>query len=389
MALVPLKYNLRSLFVRRSSTVLAVVSIAATVGVLAAVLALQAGFQTAFTARGRTDLAIVLRAGAGSEGESGLSRKDVDLLVKESPEFALDDEGRPLASAEVFLALRNEKVGGGETNVPVRGVGPQSFAIHGDTFRIRDGRNFEPGSDEVIVGWRMSERAANCRVGDVLQLNLTPFRVVGTFEAAGAYESEVWGDAERILEALERPVFNRVIGQLRDGVTAADLSRRLEDDKRLGVKALDEQDYLTGRTQGTSLLFAILGTFLLVFMGAGAVFTGINSMYAAISARTREVGILLSLGFRPAAIFLSFLFEAALLGLLGGLVGLLLTLPLNGISTGTTNFQTFSEVAFQFRISPEVMVTAVGIALVLGVVGGAWPAWRAARMGVTEALRRH
>ena len=388
MTLVPFTYVWRSLFVRRSSTFLTVVSIGATVAVLAAVLALQQGFESMFLERGRADLAVVLRIGAGSEGESGLTRSDVDLLTKESPEFTVDENGQPRASAELYVAVRRRKADGGETNVPVRGVQPASYEIHRKSFRIVEGRRPEPGADEVVVGYRIAERIPDCRVGEVLTLNLTPFRVVGTFAVGGSYDSEIWGDAERMLEALERPVFSRVIGELRDGVTAADLDARLSEDRRIGAKAVDEQSYLSGQTAFLNGLFGFLGTGLTLFMGIGAVFTGINTMYSAIAARTREVGILLSVGYRPFAIFLSFLSESALLGLLGGAVGLLLVLPLDGIQTGTTNFQTFSEVAFSFAITPSVLMTAMIVALVLGVIGGAVPAWRAARLEVATALRR-
>ncbi|MBK8975518.1 MAG: ABC transporter permease [Planctomycetes bacterium] len=390
MAFVPIRYNWRSLFVRRSSTALTVVSIGATVAVLAAVLALQQGFATLLTERGREDVAVILRTGAGAESESGLSREDSELLIKESPEFAVDAEGRPLASAESYLAVRLRKTDGGETNVPIRGVQQGTFRVHGDDLRVREGgRNFAPGSDEVIVGWRIAERIRNCGLGDTLRLNLTPFKVVGLFEAPGAFESEVWGDAERILAALERPVYSRVIGVLRDGVTAADLQERLAADKRLSVKAVDERSYLSGQTEALSGVFLGLGIFLTLVMGLGAVFTGINAMYSSIAARTREVGILLSTGFRPFAIFVSFLLEAGFLGLLGGIVGVLMVLPLDGVQTGTTNFATFSEFAFSFRITGVVIGGAVAVAVALGVFGGALPAWRAARMEVTTALRRH
>jgi putative ABC transport system permease protein len=389
MALVPFAYNWRSLFVRRSSTLLTVFSIGATVAAVSSVFALQAGFASLFLERGRTDLAVVLRFGASSEGQSAFTRETVDILTKGRPEFATDSDGQPLASAELYLAVRRRKTDGGETNVPLRGVQPATFAIQGDDIQIVDGRNFEPGADEVIVGERLVDRFPDTGLGDVLTLNLTPFRVVGVFRSKGAYASEIWGDVERLREALERPVYNRVIGVLKDGATVEELQTTLDADRRFGAQVFDERSYLTAQTGYLTGLFGILGNALLAIMGAGAIFTGLNAMYSSIAARGREVGILMSVGFRPFAIFVSFLLESGLIGLFGGIVGVLLVLPIDGLRTGTTNFQTFSEVAFSFRITPGVILRGLVTAIALGLIGGAFPAWRAARMEVTEALRRH
>jgi ABC-type lipoprotein release transport system permease subunit len=388
MTLVPLSYTVRSLWVRRSSTILTVFGIAATVAVLAGLLALQQGFATLFASDGREDLAVVLRQGATSEGESGFRRDQVALLVKETPEFALGADGRPLASGELYLAVRRRKLDGGEVNVAMRGVQPQSFAVHGDSQQVLEGRRFEPGSDEVIVGRRLTDRIRNCRVDDVLVVNTTPFRVVGVFGGRGAFESEIWGDADRLMEALERPVFNRVIGVLRPDADVEALSARLEDDPRVPAEAETERAYLESQTQGLSAIFVVLGGFLGLIMGVAAVFTGTNSLLSAVAARAHEIGILLSIGFRPAAIFAAFLVESLLLGLLGGLTGCLLVLPLQGVQTGTMNVQTFSEIAFAFRMTPVVLGWSVTFACLLGLVGGALPAWRASRLRPTEALRR-
>jgi ABC-type antimicrobial peptide transport system permease subunit len=388
MSFVPVGYNVRSLLVRRASTLLAVFGIAATVAVLAGLISLQQGFATLFASGGRDDLAVVLRQGATSEGESAFSRTDVDLLVKETAEFAVGADGRPLASGEMYLAVRRRKLDGGETNVPIRGVQPRTFDIHGSDLRLAEGRRFEPGTDEVIVGRALADRIRDCGVGDVLVLNTTPFRVVGVFEGRGAFESEIWGDVDRLMEALERPMLNRVIGVLRPEADVEALSARLDSDRRVPSQAMTERAYLEGQTVGLSALFIGLGSFLALIMGIGAVFTGTNSMLSALAARTHEIGILLSVGFRPWAIFASFLLESVLLGLLGGLVGCLLVLPLQGLRTGTMNMQTFTEVAFAFRVTPTVLVTAVLFALALGLLGGALPAWRASRLTPTEALRR-
>lgn len=388
MALVPLSYNLRSLFVRKSSTLLTLFSIAATVAVLAGLLSLQQGFATMFAERGREDLAVFLRPGAISEGQSSFPRALADILIKGTPEFAEADDGQPLASGELFLAMRRFKLDGGETNVSIRGVQPKTFDIHGDDLTIIEGQALQPGFDEVIVGRRLVDRIRDCHVDDVLMINTTPFRVAGIFQAKGAYESEIWGDAERLMEALEQPRFNRVIAVLRPGTDVEAMAARLDDDQRVPASTLTERDYLSNQTSALSAAFEILGFFLATLMGIGAVFTGTSSMLAAVSSRTREIGIMMSLGFRPWALFASFLFESALIGILGGALGCLFVVPLNGIQTGTMNFATFSEVAFAFRITPKVLVIAVGFAMLLGILGGAIPARRAALMKPTEALRR-
>ncbi|MEW6742754.1 MAG: ABC transporter permease [Planctomycetota bacterium] len=389
MALVPISYNARSLFVRRSATLLTVVSVGATVAVFAGVLSLQQGFQTLFTTAGRDDVAVFLRPGSTSEGESFFSREQVDVLVKSLPEIAESGDGLPLASAELYLAVRLRKTDGGETNVPIRGVELASFSIRRDSLRITEGRRFEQGADEIVVGRALTERIRGARLGDVIRVNVTPFRVVGIFESDGPFESEIWGDLERVAEALERPVYSRVIAEMRPGTDLGALSARIEQDRQAPAKVQTEKAYLSSQTTALSATLTALGAFLGAVMGAAAVFTGTNTMLAAIAARTHEIGILISLGFRPLAIFAAFLLESLLLGILGGIAGCIMVIPLNGVRTGTTNFQTFTEVAFAFSVTPEVLLEAVLFAMTLGLIGGAWPAWRAARMGAVEALRRH
>lgn len=389
MRLVPLSYNLRSLFVRRAATLLTLLGIGATVATVSGVLALQQGFASLYAESGREDVAVILRPGALSEGTSAFRREGATKIVKSRPEFAEGADGQPLASLEVFLAVRRFRVDGGETNVPLRGVQPATFAIRGDELRIVEGRAFTPGADEVIVGKRITGRIQDCRVGDVLEINVTPFRVVGVFECDGPFESEIWGDYDRMVAALERFGPNRVLAQLRPDTDVEALDEALRADPDSPASAMTERDYLSSQTEILSAVLIFLGSVLGLIMGVAAVFTATNTMLSAIAARTHEIGILLATGFRPFPIFLSFLFEATLLGLCGGVVGALLVLPLNGIETGTTNFQTFTEVAFAFRITPTVLGTAIAFSVFLGVLGGAWPAWRAARMKPTEALRRH
>ena len=387
--LIPIRYNLRSLFVRRASTMLTVLGIGATVAVIAGILSLQQGFQTLFTDAGRDDLYLLLRPGSTNEGDSIFRRDKAQRIIKTLPEIRTNEQGRPLASMECYLAVRRFRVDGGETNVPVRGVEPMSFHIYGEDVRIIEGRSFQPGADEAIVGAKLVDRIEGCRLGDVILLNTTPLRVVGVFASEGPFESEIWGDLDRMQAALERPFPNRIVALLREGVDPVALDERLRDDKEAPAKLLSERAYLAAQTSALSTTLLGLGFFLAIVMGTAAVFTATNTMIAAIAARTHEIGILLASGFQPFPIFLGFLFEAFVLGLMGGVVGCLMTLPLNGIQTGATNFNTFTEVAFAFRVTPAVLVTAVVFAIVLGLLGGAIPAWRAARLAPVVAMRRH
>lgn len=389
MALVPLSYNLRSLFVRRSATALTVISIGSTVAVLAGVMSLQQGFETLFSESGRKDVVVFLRPGATSEGESFFPKARVEVIKKSLPEIAVG-AGGPLVSGELFCGVRMKKVGGGETNVPIRGVEQATFRIFkpGALTVGPEGRNFKPGTDEVIVGRSLVQRINGCALGEVILLNTTPFRVVGIFDCEGPFKSEIWGDVNRLGDALERPGYSRLIARLKDGTNLAALKLRMEENKQVQAKVVTEREYLTSQTAAISWVLIGLGTFLAVIMGAAAVFTGTNTMLAALAARSHEIGILLAIGFRPFAIFLSFLFEALLLGLLGGLVGCLLVLPVNGVNTGTTNFMTFTEIAFAFRVTPRVLMTATVFAVGLGLLGGLLPAWHAASKSPTEALRR-
>lgn len=387
MALVPIRYNVRSLLVRMSSTILTVSAVGATIAVFAGMMSLQQGFATLFQERGRTDLAVFLRKGATSEGESGITLQQASILKKEVPEIERNAADQPLASAELFLALRLRKFDGGETNVAIRGVEPMTFEVQGDDIKIIAGENFTPGSDELIVGEGLIDRIANCKIGSTLRINTGTFRIVGTFAGKGGYRSEIWGDLNRLSEALQRPVRSRIIARVGPTADLKAIEARYATDMRLQPKVLSERDYLASQTSELSGRFLFVGLFLAIIMGIGAVFTGTNSMLAAIGARTHEIGILKAIGYKPIAIFLSFMGEALLLGVLGGIVGCLMVLPFQGAETGTMN-STFSEVTFAFRTTPKAMLYSIVFAAALGVVGGLLPAYRASRMTPTQALRR-
>ncbi len=387
--LIPWSYPLRSVLVRWPAAAMSALGIAMTIAVLCGVFALQAGFEGLMGETGSDQVVVYLRPGATSEGESGITLEKVRQFVNERPEIARDAAGVPLAAGETYLALFLHKAdGGGLVNVPVRGVEPASLAVQGADLRIVEGRGIAFGRDEVIVGAPLSRRIAHCRVGDTLLVNVTPFTVVGLFEHPGAYRSEIWGDVERMAAALDRPVRQRVVARLKPGVDVAALTREMADHKQLASKVMTERAYFTSQTRVLGGVLGVLGSLLGGILGVAAVLGAANTMLAAVGARTREVGILRAIGYRRHAILLAFLVEAGLIGLVGGVVGGLIVWPLDGLETGTMNWNTFTESAFAFRVDADLLLTAVAIAVGLGLVGGLVPAWRAARLQPVEAMRR-
>lgn len=292
MALVPISYNLRSLWVRKTATLLTIFSVAATVAVLAGVISLEQGFKTIFAESGRRDVAVFWRPGATDEGSSIFKPELAEVLIKNSDAIALDESGRPIAAAEMFLAVLRELVQGGVVFVPVRGVQPMSFTVNEERLRVIDGRRFEWGNDEVIVGRKLVDRIANCRIGDVLELNTTPFRVVGVIDDDGPFAGEIWGDIDRMRAALRRDAYNRVIAKLRPDTDIGELRARQRRDKQVPADVYSELESNLRATERLSGILTKLGAFLALIMGTAAVFTGINSMLSAIASRTlRPSGI--------------------------------------------------------------------------------------------------
>jgi putative ABC transport system permease protein len=386
---VPLRYPLRSLVVRWTSSVSAALGIGLTVAVLSGVLSLRNGFASLYSVTGRSDVGIYLRQSSQSETESLIRYpEDVRTLVTR-PEIALDETGAPLAAAELSLGIFMPKAdGSGTALVSIRGIEPATLKIHGDRLKAVSGRMLQLGTDEVVVGRALTKRIANTGVGETLRINMTPFKVVGVFDMPGAYGSEIWGDVIRLGEAVKRTFRQRVLAVWKPGTDVEKVSREIEHDKQTPMKVQSERGYYEAQTSILGGVLAVLAVFLTSVMGAAAALGALNTMLASVGARTREVGVLVALGYGGFAVFLSFLVEAAIVGLAGAGVGCLLVLPLDGIETGTTNFTTFTEIAFAFRVTPSLLLLSTGVALVLGLAGGAIPAWRASRLPPTAALRR-
>ena len=384
---IPLSYNLRNLTQRPISTLATAAGIGFVVAILIGALALASGFQKALVGTGSPNNVIVLRTGADSELSSGLSR-DAANILRALPEIATDAAGRPLASAELVVVVSKARRGfSGSSNVNVRGIDASGFALRSKV-KVTNGRLFTPGTDEIVVGRRIADRFEGCQPGDKLRFGQRDFTVVGHFEADGsAFESEIWGDLNVLGPATGRDGFQSLTFTIRDTSLFRPLKAQLEQDPRLGVQVRTEQGWYAEQSGLLANVIRGAGIMITLIMAVGAIFGAVNTMYAAVGSRTREIATLYVLGFSPFAVWLSFLTESVLLSLLGGVLGCLLALPINGITSSTTNWASFSEVAFAFRVTPDALIAGMILAAVMGVVGGFLPARRAARQSIATSLR--
>ncbi|MCE9612632.1 MAG: ABC transporter permease [Lentisphaerae bacterium] len=382
---VPLKYNLRNLRVRWRLTAATALGIGLVVAVFIMVMALAQGLKATYVSTGDPRNLLVLRKGSTAESNSQIMRAEVSRM-RYLGGLARDAQGDPLMSAEIILLIYLDRVdGSGGANVLVRGMKAAGLTLRPQA-RLIEGRMLRPGLRECVVSQRIADRFANCRVGQSFRSGATAWTVVGIFDAARtAYESEIWIDADEARAVFHRDFFGSVLLRTEGPAAAAALTKRMEADRILQVRVLPEADYYREQTQMAGPI-RFMGAFLAVVMSIGAAFSAMNTMYAAIGARTREIGTLRVLGFKRREIYLSFLAESVLLALMGGLLGCLLALPLNGVATGTIGWNTFAEVAFEFRITAGLMAKGVAFALVMGVLGGLLPARLAARKPVLEAL---
>ncbi len=386
---IPFVYNLRNVQQRPLSTLTTAIGVGLTVAIFIGALALAAGFRAALVSTGDPANAIALRKGADSEISSGIGRDAVNIL-RAHPGVALGSDGRPLATADLVVIVNKPRLGqAGSSNVSVRGVDPNTIAVRAHVQILPGGRAFTPGTDEVMVGRRVASRFAGCAVGDRVVLQDRSFTVVGHFAAEGSsFESEIWGDAAVLGPAVGREnTFQTVTFRMRDPSAFPALKAELERDPRLQIQLKREADFYAEQSELFVGLVTGIGIFITLIMAVGALFGAANTMYATIGSRTREIATLLVLGFRPSAIMLSFMVESVLICLLGGVIGCLLALPINGIATSTTNFQSFSEVGFAFAVTPEALASGLVFSLVLGLVGGFFPARRAAKQVPATALR--
>lgn len=385
--MIPAKYNFRNLRVRWVTTVMTVLGIALVVWASVLSLGLVDGLEHALTITGNELDLIVLRKGSQDEVSSGIEQSIArELATLEG--IARTADGQPMCSVEHVTILTQPRRGdGGTTNLVVRGLERAGRALRPD-FRIVEGSDLKPGVNEAITSRAMGERFENLGLGDTLEINNVGFTIVGYFEAAGsAAESEVWTDLRDLTTARRTPGAVSCVNLRAAGEDAKrSLISRIENDEQFNLKVVDEPEYFA-QQMSASVAIRIIGYFIAGFLAFGAMFAAANTMYAAVANRAREIGTLRALGFRRRSILFSFLLESVLICLSGGVLGCLATLPFHGLSTGTANWATFSEITFSFRFGPDVLAQGLILAVSMGVLGGLFPAIRAVRMRTVNALR--
>ena len=380
-------YNLRSMTVRKGTAAMTAMGIAMVVAVFVMTMAIAQGFRGALVASGSNENAILLRKGATSETVSAVLRPQLPL-IEAMPQVARASDGHALASPELVVIIAAPRAtDGAPANVPVRGVGPLAYEIR-NTLKFVEGRRFAPGTREINVGQQAVTRFRGLNLGSDVKFGSATWKVVGVFTAADAsFESEVWGDVDLMQPAFQRNGYQSVTLKLVAPSAFESLQSAIGADPRLDLKGYPEQDYYEGQSETTGTLMRIFGIFVTAILSIGAIVGAMNTMYAAVAYRTREIGTLRALGFSRVRIVSAFLVESMALALIGGAIGCILALPVHGISTGALNMTSFTELAFKFRITPALLALGMVFSALMGAVGGLLPALRAARIPVARALR--
>ncbi|MGH9873245.1 MAG: ABC transporter permease [Pyrinomonadaceae bacterium] len=384
---LPLKYNLRNLVVRISSTLTTAFTIGLTVAVFVLVMALAYGIDQTLASSGEPLNLIVLRSGSTAELNSFLTHENLRNLMY------LDGVARegdtPLAAPELITLIYKARKGMTQgSNIQIRGVGPMSTKLRSG-FQMVAGRNFQPGLAEAIVSRRIAERFQGMAIGDKFRVQATDYTITGLFDAGGkAFESEIWVDFNSLASATKRTDgSSSVLLRVNNSENLNALAKRISDDQRLQLKALPERQFYEDQQGAVSTVLKGLAIFIGFIMAIGAAFAGMNTMYAAVARRTKEIGTLRVLGFRRRSILAAFVLESIAISIVGATIGILIALPLNFVSTGTANFVTFSEIAFNFRVTPKLMLYALVFGTVIGLLGSLLPSIRAARFKIVDALR--
>jgi putative ABC transport system permease protein len=383
---LPLKYNIRNIVVRKGSTLATAFTIGLTVAVFLMVMALARGIDLTLSSSGEPLNMIVLREGSTAELNSSLTRENFnDLMYLDGVEREAD---KPLAAGELVTLIYKARKGMSQgSNVTVRGVGPMSFKLRSG-FQTVAGRLFQPGLTEAVVSKRIAERFQGLDIGDRFRIQTTDYTVVGLFDSAGkAFESEIWVDINSLASTTKRDGYSSVLMRVKDQNALSALSKRITDDPKLHLKAVSERTFYEDQQGVASGALKGLAVFISFIMAVGAGFAGMNTMYAAVARRTKEIGTLRVLGFSRFSILVAFLLESVVIALIGAAIGILLALPLNFVSTGTSNWVTFSEIAFNFRVTFDLMMFALAFGGVIGLVGSLLPSIRASRFKIVDALR--
>lgn len=384
---IPITYHVRNMILRKGLTLMTALGIALTVMTAVFLMMLLAGMRKAFVKSGDPLNVLVLRKGSTSELAGGFTKDKLPILSS-LPGIAKDSKGEPLVSGEwVVIVVLPRKDGTGETNVTLRGMGPEAFELRPNV-KLVAGQWFNPGQHEVVVSQSIHNRFSHTNVGDMVDFGKGHWRVSGIFDAGGtAYDSEMWSDVNQVADQFNRQnAIGSAFLRATDAVSADALKHRVADDQRLQLDGMLETEYYDKQTSsGAPIRF--IGYIVGITMAIGSIFAATNTMYAAVAYRAREIATLRVIGFRRGSILASFVFESVLLALLGAAVGIILMLPFNGMSTGTSNAVTFSEVVFKMQITLGVVGYAVLFAVLMGLIGGVAPAWGAARREILAALR--
>ena len=387
MTAVPFSYIARNLWVRRVTTLLTAGGMALVVYVFATVLMMSEGIRATLVATGQPDNVMVLRKGAGAEINSGIERSQAAILST-LPGIATDSLGRPLVSAEPVVLINLPKRSSGKpSNVTVRGTSGLGLQLRPGV-QIVEGRMFRPGTSEIVVGQATAAGFAGIDLGASLRFAGRDWLIVGRFESGrSGFDSEVWGDAEQMLQAFRRGTYSIVVFRLADSGLFETTQARIEADPRLQLEAKPEIRFYAEQSEALATFINILGLSLALIFSIGAVVGAMITMFAAVASRIGEIGTLRALGFRRVAVLTAFMTESLLLSALGGVVGLAAASVMQAVDVSTTNFQTFAELAFRFVLTPQIAWQAFAFALAMGLVGGFIPAWRAARLQIVDCLR--
>jgi len=387
MTNIPISYVARNLFARKLTTVLTAGGMALVVYVFATVLMLAAGLKETLVATGQPDNVLVIRRGSQTEVQSGIDRTSA-AIVESMPGIATGEDGEKLVSKEpVVLISLPKRDTGSAANVVIRGVTPHGLTLRPQV-KIVEGRMFRPGTSEIVAGRSVAQGFRGASIGETLRFAQQDWTIVGVFDAGKtAFNSEIWGDAEQLLQAFRRGGFSAVIFRLQDASGYEAMKRGIEGDQRLQLEVKPEQQFYADQSEQLAKFISYLGTTISIIFSIGAIIGAMITMYASVASRTAEIGTLRALGFPRTSILIAFLGEALLLGLVGGIVGLIGASFMQMVPISTTNFQTFAEIAFTFTLTPFIVAASLAFALFMGFVGGFLPAARAARLSIVDALR--
>ncbi|WP_136514627.1 ABC transporter permease [Geomonas edaphica] len=384
---IPYSYSFRNLWTRRLTTVLTASGMGLVVFVFAATLMLTEGLQKTLVQTGSPDNVMLLRKSSNSEVQSAVER-DQAALLESQPEVAVGEDGEPLLAKELVVLINLKKrVTDTPSNVIIRGITPASLKLR-PAVRLKEGRMPRPGSAEVVTGEGVARRFKGCGLGETLRFAMRDWRVVGVFDAgATGFSSEIWGDRDQMMQAFRRPVYSSIIFRLRDTTSFDAYKARVEGDPRLTVEAKRETRYYLDQSEAMAKFLRILGMVLTVVFSIGAVIGATITMYAAVANRVTEIGTLRALGFQRKSILSAFVIESLLLGVCGGILGIFGASFMQLITISTMNWASFSELAFSFTLNFSIIWKSLLFSAVMGLVGGALPAFRASRMKIVEALR--